>query len=480
MADLREKSSGRGTTNEDERERDREEERREDEPRDERNPAPERGVDPATIDAESATIDRNGTVARGTGGDGEIVPEADPDGGRPEAEESLDVFAVARGGPADNTGMQRDVEQEHLLKPQDMVMRVGEGTVPGMQGEGLEPSQGAVNIGYDPGSVTGGPATGAWHREDEESPFGQSGSSSELESTWAGTLAENPNVVGASREEEALAAADPDMTGLVDMDAIATGQVGGTIDGRTPDGAGVGDSGQGFQATSGWSGANTLEGANAANALTNPHNAADAVMKGIQSHGHGNFFVHDASTGEQIYGPGTHNSDVAPAQLPGSGKPGEYKVTPVPDTSGDDAAAPTDGTTETAPPTATEQVSEALETSGQTGTLNTEAAAQMEQIDWGDTAKDYDPETAPGNAPPPGLDLSKDWAIKVWAKENETINPNPMGEQFAGAAEVMDISDFTKQYEHATSDPTVDAEALVAAHNDKIGWEFDEAPDGGA
>lgn len=433
-------------------------------------------------DQETITLEAGGSgsteIVFGSIPDHEEVPgEGEESTGR-----SLDVFATMPGSFEDHQPMLVDSERQHLMDAPGLVSRAGEGSTPPLGGRGLEPNQGAIETGYQRDAVTATP-TSSWQRQDDQSPFATQGSADALKSDWSGGLANNPNVVGTSREEEALVASNPDLTGLVDMDAITNSQVGGTIDGRTPDGAGVGPTSDGFQSTSGWSGGDVLQGATSI-VYTNPEAAAAKVQEGLAQYGSGNFFVHDAHTGQQIYGPGTHKD--GGVNLGGGGNKGEYKISPVPatDSPGDNSAAPAPSTAPTNEQTATEQVAGALRSAGQTGTSNTEAARQLEQVDFGDDVtvpnnRDYDPETAPGTAPPPGLDLSKEWAIKVWAKENEAINPNPMAEG-AQPAEVMDISDFTKQYEHATSHPTVDAEALVAAHNDKIGWEFDEAPDGGA
>ncbi|MFN3256547.1 MAG: hypothetical protein ACE37B_12685 [Ilumatobacter sp.] len=78
-----------------------------------------------------------------------------------------------------------------------------------------------------------------------------------------------------------------------------------------------------------------------------------------------------------------------------------------------------------------------------------------------------------GGPPPAGLDLSTEWAIKVWARANADANPNPMADG-TGPAEVMAIDGFVEQYDEPMSAPTLDPDALIDEYNDSIGEQFDD------
>jgi hypothetical protein len=470
-----------------------------------------------SADATAVSRDDGSIVFHTSRDNSESSPESEQ---HSEGGSGIDVFgATAPGGPADYLGMQVDSEREHILRPQDLVALAGDGATPGMQGESLQGQQGAVDIGFNRGSVVASPRDDERTIGEDDSPLG-----SQRDSIHGGpggdrpgSIWDNPNVVGEDKEQMLQEAADPDLTGLVDMDGIVSGTPGSTIDGRTPDGAGfgIGENPAGVGG-SGWSGSISPEGTNAsgtytAPALTNPFKAAEVIEKGKADFGAGNFFVHDAATGKQIYGPGTSQGGVT---ISPKGKPGEYVVTPVPsgESGGSDASAGdstgrgTDsgstsgsttgsGSSPLAPPvkysesdgvkaTGTSSYADnelargasELITTGPPGSTKNEALKQaIQAIDDEFAPKTDMPSDPDAGQPPPGLDLSKEWAIQVWARQNADINPNPNDGQGAGSGAVMDIGDFVKQYDDAIVEANVDAAAMIDKYNqDSLGEQFGE------
>lgn len=428
--------------------------------------------------------------------------EADPDDPA-----GLDLSSqTLPGSLQDHLGMQ--VQEDHIPDIEGHRALVDGGLLPGPAAGNLPGGAELGNFGYDPGSVRSSPGDDKRMIDDDTSPFGRSQDPFAGFDRVAGrpsSLYDNPNVVGADWEAKAQAAANPDLTGLVDIEAIAGGQVGGTIDGRTPDGGGGGH-GSGFAATSGYDPTNLLDGATS-QGLTNPHAAAAAVQQGVEEFGHGGFTVYDLHTGAAVYGPGV-SAGTGPSIPAGSGPAGQYVIVqkgaqfdggqlapsstsplsaPV-KTGGSEGVVPQGGESAHASDPWFQKVAswfiqgspsspkaEALQQSEQTIQETSGAPPEVpERPDEGpETELPADPDA--GSGPPPGLDLSREWAISVWARQNADVNPNPMQEaSAAGSAQSMDISEVVEQYEEAPlAPPNIDPDAQIGPDISEQFTEFD-------
>lgn len=515
-----------------------------------RDAGDDRGAEPAHSEEDPAPVSRDRTVNAGDEGDTTVVAsddgavtiesgsstveggsgnwittdgghhEADGDASEPDDVDEVDdgegegddpagldlASATMPGGPQDHLGMQ--VEQDHIPDIEGYRALADGGVLAGPAAGNLPGVADLGNLGYDPGSVQASPRDDERTIDDAANPFGRTPdpfAGFDQVAGRPGSLYENPAVVGADREAEALAAADPDLTGLVDMEGIAGGQVGGTIDGRTPDG-GLGGTTSGFSATSGYDPGNLLEGATS-QGLTNPHGAAAAVQQGVEEFGHGGFVVYDLHTGAAVYGPGVSAGN-GPSIPAGSGPAGQYVIV--------QNGATFDGGQVTS--SSSSPLSNPVKTGGSEGVVNqggesvhandpwfkkvadwlvqgsptspkAEALQQAEQTiqetsgpppeaperpDEGpETELPADPDA--GGPPPPGLDLSREWAITVWARDNAEVNPNPMGEGVvAGSAQATDISEIVEQYEEAPlAPPSIDPDARLGPDISEQFTEFD-------
>lgn len=477
--------------------------------RDETAPEP-----PQPTADEATVVTDGGTVTGSSGASGSVTAEGEQtqgDGAHSSAEPTdtsgPDVLsATAPGGPQDHLGMIAEPD-DHIPDVHGHRALVGEGSLPGSAGGSMS-SVAQDPGGFDRSSVVASPRDDERTVSDDDDPFGQRSdpfAGFDQVQDRPGSLYDNPAVVGADREAEMLAAADPDLGSWVDMDGIVGGQVGGTIDGRTPDG-GAGGHSSGFSSTAGYDPGNVLDGATSA-ALTNPFAAANAVQKGIEMFGHGGFSVYDASTGAAVYGPGVSSGNGA-SIAPNSGTKGgyivvekgaEYQGGQLTSSSSSPLSAPvktggaegvqaqggesvhanepvlqkvvnwiTHGSSTSPKAEALEQAMKEIDAVG------TEPPVAPERPDDGpETEMPADPDA--GGPPPAGLDLSKEWAIKVWAKENADINPNPMADVTGtSATEPMDIGGFVEQYDEPQTAPTADPQALLDAHKDTIGEQFSE------
>ncbi|MFN3256546.1 MAG: hypothetical protein ACE37B_12680 [Ilumatobacter sp.] len=129
--------------------------------------------------------------------------------------------ATMSGGPADHLGMRAESD-DHMPDGLGHQAPVDSSMIPGSAGGDLaSPGLDPVDIGLDlPGSS---PRDDEKTLDQNESPLDQTpdpygGLGGDLPSS----LYDNPAVVGADREAE-MAAADPDLTGMVDIDGIAGG-----------------------------------------------------------------------------------------------------------------------------------------------------------------------------------------------------------------------------------------------------------------
>lgn len=414
--------------------------------------------------------------------------------------------ATLAGGLQDHLGLAVEPDA-HLVDVPGHRALADTGALPGSAGGTLS-SVAHDPVGFDRGSVVASPHDDERVLPDDGDPFGQRTdpfAGFDQVQGRPGSLYENPSVVGADREAEAAAAANPDLTGLVDMEGILGGQVGGTIDGRTPDG-GAGGSTSGFVATSGYDPGNLLEGATS-QGLTNPFAAANAVQKGVEQFGHGGFTVYDAHTGASIYGPGVSSGN-GPSISAGSGPAGQYIIVQkgaeyqggqlAPSSSSPLSAPVKTGGSEGVSPQggesthANEPFFQKLAAWVMQGSSSSPKAEALKQATQEIDAVGAQPTEAPerpddgpenelpadpdaGGPPPAGLDLSREWAITVWAKDNADVNPNPMGDAtMGGPAESMDISGFVEQYDEPQVAPTTDPDKLLQAHKDSIGEQFTE------
>ncbi len=480
-------------------------------------------VTPSGDDVTTVT-DADGTLTVTTGGgasdwittDGEPhdAGEGDADAGDPDADATdtddpagLDLAsATMPGGPQDHLGMR--VEEDHIPDLDGHRALVDGGALTGSAaGDLAQLSPTFGTLGYDPGTVGSSPRDDERTIDQDDGPFSQTQdpfAGFDQVASRPGSLYDNPNVVGADREAEALAAADPDLTGLVDIDGIAGGQVGGTIDGRSPDG-GEGGNTSGFVATSGYDPGNLLDGATS-QGLTNPFAAAAAVQQGVQDFGHDGFVVYDLHTGAAVYGPGVSAGN-GPSIPAGSGPAGNYVIV--------ENGAEYDGGQ--LAPSSTSPLSTPVKTGGSEGVVPQGGESAHADEPWFQKFADWvmqgsptspkaealqqatdeiDAQGAPppppdppnegpevempadpdaGGPPPPGLDLSREWAISVWARQNADVNPNPMGEGMSGgSAQAMDISEVVEQYDEAPlAPPTIDPEAQIGPDISEQFTEFD-------
>lgn len=437
----------------------------------------------------TTTVDRGPTDAFVTAGDRDAddVPEdaAGSGGGLPP-------FATVDGGPQDHLGMSVEPDLRRVDLPGHATTTDAGGMIGGAVAD--LPAVGHDPVGFDRGSVISSPLDDLRDVADQGEVLTPPG----MPEGDRGTLLDHPNLVGDDPLELAAEAADPDLTHLVDMDAIIGGQVGGTIDGRTPDG-GMGGHTSGFAATTGWQGGDPLAGAAG---LTDADAAADMVQRGIETYGHGGFSVYDAYTGKAVYGLGVSNGTAPPIPAK-SGAEGEYILvkkgdqytassssplsTPV--TTGESGVAATgsgsvhadkpffqklaawvmQGSDDSTKAQALQQATDEI--------ARNDGAAPPEEPerpdDGPETELPADPDA--GGAPPMGLDLSQDWAIDVWARQNADINPNPMGDGLvAGSVQDVDLSGMVEQYDEPHVAPNVDADAALQRHRDSIEEQFTE------
>lgn len=474
----------------------------------------------ADADAESAgpddveLVDAGSTVDLGSSYDaGWIVASderhAQDDEAAPRGQQSgadadhdpagLDLTAQTQAGSLqDHLGMAVEPDLHRVDLPGHRAVSDGAGlpTSPaaGMAEVSMDSLLGDVSVS------TGRPGQDDVEVDASDDPFGR-GSGSVIGEGQPATLYDNPAVVGSNREAELLDASDPSrLTGLVDLDGIRGGQVGGTIDGRTPDG-GMGGESAGFNATSGWGGGDPLAGANG---LTDPFKAAKAVQDGISDFGHGGFTVYDAHTGQAVYGQGV-SSGTAPSIQPGSGPPGKYITVPNGSTEGTVSAS---SSSTLSPPVRTSDAEGVSSTGSGTvhsdntffqklasifvqGTPGSEREKALNQatqvIDSQGASPPEEPEPPAegpenelpadpdaGGVPPMGLDLSQEWAIQVHARETSEINPDPGAQGQLGSPATMDISGFVELHDGPEVASSVDPESMLQAQRDSIGEQFTE------
>jgi len=413
--------------------------------------------DDTSPDETTTVVSDSGTVTTVDGGTSDVITVGgdetvgdDPDTGNDEADSAGPDLAAATwpGGLQDHLGMAVEPDA-HLVDLPGHRALADAGTLPGSAGENLS------SVAHDPGGFDRG-SVGASPRDDERAlpddgdPFGQRtdpfAGFDEVQSR-PGNLYDNPNVVGADREALAAEAANPDLTHLVDMEAISGGQVGGTIDGRTPDGGAGGPTG-GFTATTGFQHGDLLAGATSQQSTPSSSSPLSPKVKT------------GGPEGVSPTGPGTVHKET-----PWYKKLADYFMQGSPDSPKAKAlkqATDTIDELDGAPPAEPENPPDGA------------PPAEPERPDEGpETEMPADPDA--GGPPPMGLDLSREWAIGVWARENADVNPNPMGDGLvAGAAQSMDISGFVEQYDEPQVTPNVDPEAALEAHRDSIGEQFTE------